>query len=279
MVIPEVYLANDDLGWRCALRSWDIAAAHSEVSIHYSRELFFDGCPRFPDKLVFIEGQLGSAELLCHQAVYVARVTFLRLLPHVQQELPGLSRIAGHNLELQEMHHPHQQGRAILSTPQLQLCLLFLQLTPELLHGSISFGAPNVQIQVKGPQPCAQLGCRTERVFRLPFLHRTPFEQVPLNLRPLQPHPSMNVLQLRGLSVLGGMLKLKGVEVHSRKTIAQDVHRVKVVHSQKTWVALGLLKLHSVVHEVSIQNLQWALVVRIVRRSRGAWSNPQGGLC
>mmetsp|Transcript_154956 Transcript_154956/g.496613 ORF Transcript_154956/g.496613 Transcript_154956/m.496613 type:complete len:421 (-) Transcript_154956:8-1270(-) len=194
------------------------------------------------------------------------------LVPHLEEKLLVVRGLHGGHFHLQHVDHTHQQGNAVVTTPPLELRLRRLQLAPKFVHAFPGDAAaaqrwprapPTLQVNVELAQPSLQLIGRGEGSLGLSLLHLAAVEEVALDHAPLEPDPSMDVLEL-SLAILVGMFELQGVEVHGREPLTYDVHCVEVIHCHQTRIALGCLDFHSVVHELLGDDPQRALVARVV---------------
>mmetsp|Transcript_33855 Transcript_33855/g.107519 ORF Transcript_33855/g.107519 Transcript_33855/m.107519 type:complete len:273 (-) Transcript_33855:373-1191(-) len=228
------------------------------------------------DETWLIKGHLCGAQLLRHESVDDSHTAVLGLLPGLEKELPGQPRIRGLHLQLQHVHHPHQQGHAVVPAPVLQLRLLALHLVEEVLQRAAALLAPGLQVQVKLRQPGPQALGVLEGASLLPLLQRAALEQVALDLRPLQPAPRVHVLQRPG-ALLARRLELQRVEVEAGEAAADDLHRVQAVHGEEAREAPGGLHLHGGVHEVLALHAHGAALAGVVPRRGAAWPDREGG--
>mmetsp|Transcript_97982 Transcript_97982/g.299506 ORF Transcript_97982/g.299506 Transcript_97982/m.299506 type:complete len:213 (-) Transcript_97982:959-1597(-) len=83
---------------------------------------------------LFVERDLGATQLLGQQPVDELCTTIRCLLPRLQQELAFETRVVRQHLDLQDVHHTHQERHPVVSTPMLQLRLLLPHLMQQVLH-------------------------------------------------------------------------------------------------------------------------------------------------
>mmetsp|Transcript_3053 Transcript_3053/g.11830 ORF Transcript_3053/g.11830 Transcript_3053/m.11830 type:complete len:311 (+) Transcript_3053:796-1728(+) len=254
------------------------AGVQREMHISQIIDLTLDHSLRGPVESRLVEGHLGTRQLLGHEPAYVSHATVSRLTPGLQQELVLQPRVIGDDLQLQNVDDAHQQLHAVVPAPELELRLVVLDLLEKSGTGLEALCAPPLGRQAVLHEPDLERLRRREGTLFLGLLQLTSLEQVPLDGRPIQPVPSVDVLQLSLAGAVVGIVVLQGVEIDAWEAAADDVHSVQVVRSLQPREALGLLDLDGVVDELLVDHLQGALVlgIEVGRRIRG--TDDEGGV-